>query len=327
MKQRLLSLVLLGLTVGTMTACHFSHDWQAADCVTPKTCLTCGKTEGEALGHVWQEATCTAPKTCSVCGETAGEPLIHEWLEATYTDPKTCSLCGLTEGEALPKPYCEENNITFEKLQDMDLPFAAGFSENGEIVDIDGLWVDSGMAHYAFGEITSEPSEKEGYVNVTIPYTVTLSPAIHLDETKFTGNFRIEASWQSFNIGDSYTGLLVPSKDVTYGTETNEYTKDFEWEGNTYTISYIKDTNSKGNFSGWTSEGGSIHTETYNVVADVVYTITIPEDYDGAVLAINRNGSEEVKLKNEETDQKDTYFLDEHDADYFIFYRLSDLIS
>lgn len=51
------------LTVCLMlTGCH-NHEWQEATCTTPKTCLTGGETEGEALGHTWAEATCTEPKT------------------------------------------------------------------------------------------------------------------------------------------------------------------------------------------------------------------------------------------------------------------------
>jgi hypothetical protein len=35
----------------------------------------CSETEGEALGHDWVDATEEAPKTCESCGETEGEPL------------------------------------------------------------------------------------------------------------------------------------------------------------------------------------------------------------------------------------------------------------
>lgn len=90
-----------------LTGCCLKHDWQEADCTTPKTCFKCGKEEGEALGHDWQEATCTEPKTCSVCGKTKGEALEHTWEEATCTEPKTCSVCGRTEGEALGHTWQE----------------------------------------------------------------------------------------------------------------------------------------------------------------------------------------------------------------------------
>ena len=120
-------------------------------------------------------------KYCEVCGETEGESLNHEWLEATYEEPKTCSLCGLTEGESLPAPYGIENNITFENLQDMELPFAMAFKENGQIVDKEGMWIETENAKISFGEITSTPSEMEGYTDITIPYQMTFSATVYQD--------------------------------------------------------------------------------------------------------------------------------------------------
>ncbi len=58
------------------------HDWKDATCTEPKTCKTCGETEGEALGHDWEwvidkEATTTEEgekhEECKVCGEKRNE--------------------------------------------------------------------------------------------------------------------------------------------------------------------------------------------------------------------------------------------------------------
>ena len=91
------------------------HEWVEATCTAPKTCKTCGETEGEALGHDWKDATCTAPKTCSRCGATEGEALGHDWKEATTEAPKTCTRCGATEGEKLPtekpKKNCKKTSL------------------------------------------------------------------------------------------------------------------------------------------------------------------------------------------------------------------------
>ncbi len=93
-------------------------------------------------------------------------------------------------------------------------------------------------------------------------------------------------------------------------------------------ISYTKETNTENGFSDWTGGEESIYDCTFDMAAHIVYTITVPEGYDGAVLAIERNGKDEVILRTgEETDEEDMHLLDEHDADYFIFYRLSDLIQ
>ena len=89
------------------------HAWADATCTDPKTCGTCGATEGEALGHSYVSEvtapTCTeggyTTYTCSACGDSyvADEvaALGHTMSEATCTAPKTCSVCGATEGEAL----------------------------------------------------------------------------------------------------------------------------------------------------------------------------------------------------------------------------------
>ena len=89
-----LLLILMSLL---LTGCGCKHEWQAANCETPKTCTLCQITEGEALGHTWADATCEAPKTCTVCKATDGEPLGHTWVDATCLAPKTCSVCKKTE--------------------------------------------------------------------------------------------------------------------------------------------------------------------------------------------------------------------------------------
>ena len=80
---------------------HADEDWAEATCTEPKTCKTCGLTDGEALGHTWVEATCETAKTCSVCDASEGEALGHDWADATCQDPKTCKVCRATDGDAL----------------------------------------------------------------------------------------------------------------------------------------------------------------------------------------------------------------------------------
>lgn len=42
-----------------------SHEWQDATCTTPRTCVLCGETQGEAIGH---KITVTS-NYCEFCGE------------------------------------------------------------------------------------------------------------------------------------------------------------------------------------------------------------------------------------------------------------------
>ena len=62
------------------------HSWKDATCTEPKTCSSCGATEGTENGHSWKDATCTAPKTCSACGITEGEPTDHTYPDQWTTD-------------------------------------------------------------------------------------------------------------------------------------------------------------------------------------------------------------------------------------------------
>ncbi len=90
-----------------LTGCGCKHEWQAANCETPKTCTLCQATEGEALGHTWADATCKAPKTCTGCGKTEGETLPHTWVDVSCAAPKHCSACNVTEGEALAHTWVD----------------------------------------------------------------------------------------------------------------------------------------------------------------------------------------------------------------------------
>ena len=57
----------------TSTTCN--HSWDAATCVTPKTCSKCKQTTGSALGHT------TDSGVCSRCGEN-----FSSWEKGEYTD-------------------------------------------------------------------------------------------------------------------------------------------------------------------------------------------------------------------------------------------------
>lgn len=332
--KKLLSMALaLALCLG-LAACGHTHTWKDADCTAPKTCTECGKTEGELGPHVWVEATCEQAKHCELCGETEGQPLTHNWTEATYDAPRTCSLCGKTEGEPLPKPYYLEKNLTLESQlpREFDLPFAVEFTEDGEATEIDGMWFGEKMAHYTVEELSSAPSAQEGCVDVTIALRAELPVTVYCDTSVFSESFRWDCYSVGFGVGDCNTGLVVPDR-TAFDDDTVESKKDFEWDGSTYSITKKRDMTSDIADSAWVQESGTVYKWTPNTVFRSVYTITVPTDYDGTVLYIERNGATELNLDHDETiEDKDEYLLDdddggELDADHYIFYRLSDLIQ
>lgn len=113
------AIIIAAITIGIFALAYCPHEWADANCTSPKTCLKCGKTEGEPPGdegHVWDSATCTKPKTCSICGKTEGSALGHKWEDQTYEKPKTCSRCGATEGKSLKD---ETDDLIADLKQDL----------------------------------------------------------------------------------------------------------------------------------------------------------------------------------------------------------------
>lgn len=97
------------------------HSWKDADCLNPKTCTVCGKTEGSALGHEWTTPDvdlCEVQSTCSRCGATDGENKEHTPENDDYdcSTALNCGVCGkeiLAAGEHSPEK--DDGNCTTEQ--------------------------------------------------------------------------------------------------------------------------------------------------------------------------------------------------------------------
>ena len=98
-----------------------THDFADADCLNPKTCTVCGKTEGSALGHEWTTPDvdlCEVQSTCSRCGATDGENKEHtpENDDNDCSTALNCGVCGkeiLAAGEHSPEK--DDGNCTTEQ--------------------------------------------------------------------------------------------------------------------------------------------------------------------------------------------------------------------
>ena len=84
MKKYISFAVFLCLCLAMLTGCGCKHSWTEADCITAKTCSTCGATEGEPLGHTpgqWNEicdlnaCTITQEQSCTTCNKILSSKL------------------------------------------------------------------------------------------------------------------------------------------------------------------------------------------------------------------------------------------------------------
>lgn len=103
MKKIITLILIAALAASVFGGCGqtHTHTWTEATCTAPRTCASCGATEGTALGHDWADATCTMPRTCRRCHVSEGAAPDHDWREATCTAPVTCARCGKTASEPL----------------------------------------------------------------------------------------------------------------------------------------------------------------------------------------------------------------------------------
>ncbi len=120
----------LAFTTCFMASCKkkHNHEWNDATCTTPKTCKTCGETEGTKLEHAnseWitdVEATCLKEgkkhQECTMCHTTLVEETIdktHQWNDASVETEKVCTICGriniptsISASIQLPTTYKEQ---------------------------------------------------------------------------------------------------------------------------------------------------------------------------------------------------------------------------
>ncbi|MBQ8238952.1 MAG: hypothetical protein IJZ39_13605 [Oscillospiraceae bacterium] len=155
--KKLSVLILALVCLLAFTGCCFHREWTAATCTTPKTCVECGETEGEALGHTWADATCETPKTCETCRETEGEALGHAWVDATTEAPKTCTTCAATEGERI----VTDERFTTASTIDLQDKWTAELALPSEMLGIQGF--DASLTIQISMDFGNDGTMKMGY--------------------------------------------------------------------------------------------------------------------------------------------------------------------
>lgn len=217
--QKWLGVALLCAVCLSLTGCgnEHEHEWKDATCTTPKTCVTCDETEGEALGHTWTEATCDTPKTCSVCGETEGEALGHTLTEANYQKAPVCEVCGVTVGEPLQADY-EKYGVTYVTELDKEYPFVTQCSDSDNLTNGKVIFSD-----YRTFESDDEHEAKEGYEWQTVTLTLVFD-----DENAF----EYGVGGYSFVSGEFYDNALF------YGEEDESETDNEDDNAEIHTVNY-----------------------------------------------------------------------------------------
>ncbi len=248
-----------------------SHSYTDATCTTPKKCLNCGVTEGEARGHNFKNATCTTPKTCLSCGVTEGVAQAHKYAKATCTSPKTCTQCGKASGSALGHKYVSDKcvrinngrkcNVTYDPSYCPKLYFTGDMSSMNSKSDV--------------RNIEFEYKSKEQNISGAAKIKVQGSSSLAYDKKNFTINF--------YNNSDYSDKLGI---NVGWGKQS-EYCLKANWIDKTHsrnvvTAKLVGEIQAKYGLFEETPNGGAIDgfpVEIYiNDEFHGLYTMNVPKD-------------------------------------------------
>ncbi len=171
---------------GATNGSALGHSWQSSTCKTPKTCKTCGVTEGGKGDHTYSNGACTvcgaaAPHThsyskancteaakCS-CGATNGSALGHSWQPATCKAPKTCKTCGATEGSKGDHTYingvcsvCDATSVLNPKTNLSTNEYVGNLNVSGDMLIGAALQFDGEacvVVDRYFNSVQTDPSQ------------------------------------------------------------------------------------------------------------------------------------------------------------------------
>ena len=188
-------------------------------------------------------------------------------------------------------PYVIANNIKVETAWVKSVSFDAYpfqvVDYNGYRLDSPEIKVDKGVCTFNIDSITEE-STADGMKTITINASSSIQPKFNVTrDGNFDWSFRYTLPGVGFY--DYYSGKLFNSRS-TKGNETYGIHTEFEWKNITYDVYKETETN-------WTdfwdestyveSEDG--WSELWSSTYHQTYTITVPEDYDGLMIYLERN--------------------------------------
>ena len=121
------------------------HDWSRGDCVTPKTCQTCGATQGEPVGHRYELVQIKVPTcneegeerlVCSGCGDSSVrtvQKLGHDYGQWHTVTAATCTEDGQERRDCARCDHYES-----ETVEARGHSFTAYISDNNATAQADG---------------------------------------------------------------------------------------------------------------------------------------------------------------------------------------------
>lgn len=222
--------------------------------------------------------------TIEETSEEAEPECEHKWIDATYSTPKTCEICGITEGEPRMN-YFEEKSIPISpsptklstKLCYWDK------DDTSDFIVLDGT--------LDIVDWSTEEADKD-YNTVTI--SVKIQSQLPYRDVSWHLN------WDN-DIYDLYSGTDLPGKDMPSGDDSQKYSTEVEFEGETYTIEYTKENI----WNDWVYHDDGNGNQVHDMECTQTYVFKVPKGYDGLVYTLG--SSTKPREYSDEIDETVSY--------------------
>lgn len=232
-------------------------------------------------------------------------------------------------------PYAEENGLSFTKEKGYTVPVFTCFTDpsGGEPTTIGGLSITNVVdASYTIGDISVSEADADGMVQMTIPYHFDFTTTVTQDmsyEFEGDGRFYTSCRYTLFSLFDYYTGTNFPAKSL-HGDADTTNAIEIAYKDVTYPVSYTLSKTGSDHYSDWDIDMDNQTAECQNAWSvDVIYTISMPKEYDGLCLYLYLPGMTEYKEPTDEIPEVTTLLesLDDgEDISDYALMRVSDLM-
>lgn len=236
-------------------------------------------------------------------------------------------------------PYFDDNNFTFTSERTYNLPYAVYFStaDFGTIINVPGISLSNNEIACDIYDISAVSADEAGYVDVTITVSTNISFEIIENDSLYDNSFYSYSVHKAeFELADYYTGIKM--SNINQLNSNNHFEVDIDINNTINSISVNTVQNWGWEAHNWkiTNRDIPIYTLPVSAVVSDIYTIHMPEDYDGLVLYVEKAGLpkftqedlDRFKESSKPSDEDDEikYILDNNKPKDFYCIRVSDYL-
>ena len=198
-----------------------------------------------------------------------------------------------------PVPYVEENNIEIASMSETySIPvYPYTTNTNGDVIDVKSVFNEC-IATYKFYDYSVTEPDENGMVEVSFKYDIVAPLKYTRTDYSYTDKYYYTYFYSNASLFDYYTGQIYLKNN--YNTNSSEennkemkYT-DIVFGRKTTKVGVRTETTSK--WDGKQNPEKDVYTDTSRLT--IAYYISIPEKYDGLMIAIPKNGPSKKSFEN-----------------------------